>query len=53
METVDPLEQDPDDRVAKEDAMIGVEFNDDLFRSRRVRQKMTRAQKQANKCNLP
>ena len=51
VETVDPLRDDPDDGVAAENAMIGAEFGDDLFQSRKVTPKMTRAQKQANKRN--
>ena len=51
METVDPLRDDPDDGVTAENAMIGAEFGDDHFQSRRVRPRMTRAQKRANKRN--
>ena len=51
VETVDPLRDDPDDGVAVENAMIGAEFGDDLFQSKKVRPKMTRAQKRANKRN--
>ena len=49
VETVDPLRDDLDDGVAAENAMIGAEFGDDLFQSKKVRPKMTRAQKRANK----
>ena len=45
VETVDPLRDDPDDGVAAENAMIGAEFDDYLFQSRRVRKKMTWTQK--------
>ena len=51
VKAVDPLEENPDDGVAEGGVMIGAEFDDDLFSSRRVRQKMTRAQKRANKRN--
>ena len=50
-EAVEPLGENPDDEVVKRVVMIGAEFDDDLFPSRRVRQKMTRAQKRANKRN--
>ena len=51
VETVDPLRDDPDDGVAAENAMIGAECGDDLFQSKKVRPRMTRAQKRANKPN--
>ena len=51
VDTVGPLRDDPDDGVAVEYAMIGAEFGDDLFQSKKVRPKMTRAQKRANKHN--
>ena len=51
VDTVDPLRDDPDDGVAAKNDMIGAEFGDDLFQSRRVMPKMTRAQKRANKRN--
>ena len=51
VEAVDPLGENPDDGVAKRVVMIGAEFDDDLFPSRRVGQKMTRAQKRANNHN--
>ena len=51
VEAVDPLGENPDDGVAEGGVMIGAKFDDAPFSSRRVRQKMTRAQKWANKRN--
>ena len=45
VETADPLGEEPDDGVVNEEAMIGAEFDDYLFQSRRVRKKMTWTQK--------
>ena len=47
-EVVD-LREGPDDGMVEDDAMIGAEFSDELFQSQRVRHKITKAHKRANK----
>ena len=50
-ETTDPMGDGEGSRLELESAMIGAECHDDLFMSGKVRPRMTRSQKKANKHN--
>ena len=51
VETTDPMGDGEGIRLELENAMIGAEFHDDLLMSGKVRPRMTRSQKKANKRN--
>ena len=50
-ETTDPMGDDEESKLQLRSAMIVAEFDDDLFMSGTVQQRMTRSQKRANKHN--